>query len=177
MQEPALEHDHCGGSGGACVAFGIVTLVNYLEDGIKETGKTIANGVTQGAQWTAQKISEGVSAIAGYFSKGKKVRDKEGNVIPPANQNSKQRQGNELKPEKPNLNGPPGGNHRGGIIAIITMIVAKCSEVQQNTEESLSDLKAISAEAQKQVSMSNPSMPPMFEQGSAGTVPKNNKGK
>ena len=44
-------------------------------------------------------------------------------------------------------------------------------------EESLSDLKAISAEAQKQVSMSNPSMPPMFEQGSAGTVPKNNKGK
>lgn len=44
-------------------------------------------------------------------------------------------------------------------------------------EESLSDLKAISAEAQKQVSTSNPSVPPMFEQGPAGIVAKNNKGK
>ena len=43
-------------------------------------------------------------------------------------------------------------------------------------EESLSDLKAISAEAQKQVSTSNPSAPPMLEQCRAGTVAKNNKG-
>ena len=177
MQEAALESDHCGGGGGACVAFGIVALVDYLGDGIKKAEETITDGVRQGAHWAGEKISAGASAATAYFSKGKKVRNKENSPIPPGNQNSQQRQGNELKPEKPNLNGPPGGNHRGGIIAIITMIVAKCSEVQQNTEESLSDLKAISAEAQKQVSMSNPSMPPMFEQGSAGTVPKNNKGK
>ena len=106
MQEPTLERDHCGGGGGACVAFGIVTLVNYLEDGIKETGKTIANGVAQGAQWTAEKISKGFSAITGYFSKGKKVRDKENHAIPPGNQNSQQRQGNELKPETPEIPDP-----------------------------------------------------------------------
>ena len=153
MQEPALERDHCGGGGGACVAFGIVTLVNYLEDGIKETGKTIANGVTQGAQWTAQKISEGVSAIAGYFSKGKKVRDKEGNVIPPGNQNDQQRQGNELKPEKPEIPDPsklgepgyipPGGG--GGWKGIIIMTAAGIGLLYDNTKDQFPPIPNVSA--------------------------------
>ena len=102
MQKAALDRDHCG----ACVAFGIVALVDYLGDGIKKAGKTIANGVRQGVQCTGEKVSEGVSAAKVFFSKGKKVRDKEGNVIPPANQNDQQRQGNELKPEKPEIPDP-----------------------------------------------------------------------
>ena len=69
----------------------------------------------QGAQCTGEKISEGVSAVTGYFSKRKKVRDKEGNVIPPANQNDQQRQGNELKPEKPEIPDPSKLGERGYI--------------------------------------------------------------
>ena len=106
MQKAAFDRDYCGGGGRACVAFGIVALLDYLGDGIKKAGGTIANGVRQGAQCTGEKISEGVSAAKNYFSKEKKVRDKEGNVIPPGNQNDQQRQGNELKPEKPEIPDP-----------------------------------------------------------------------
>ena len=38
---------------------------------IKEGVKWIGKAITKGAQWTSEKISEWVSAIAGYFSKGK----------------------------------------------------------------------------------------------------------
>ena len=106
MQKAAFERDHCGGGGGACVAFGILALMDYLGDGIKKAGESIADGVKQGAHWAGKKISKGGSAAENYFSKGKKVRDKEGNVIPPANQNDQQRQGNELKPEKPEIPDP-----------------------------------------------------------------------
>ena len=106
MQKAAFERDHCGGGGGACVAFGILALMDYLGDRIKKAGESIADGVKQGAHWAGKKISEGVSAAKVFFSKGKKVRDKEGNVIPPANQNDQQRQGNELKPEKPEIPDP-----------------------------------------------------------------------
>ena len=123
MQEAALERDHCGGGGWACIAFGIVALADYLGAGIKKAGETITDGVRQGAHWAGEKISEGVSAAKDYFSKGKKVRDKENHAIPPANQNSWQRQGNELEPEKPEIPDPsklgepgymPPGNGGGG---------------------------------------------------------------
>ena len=77
MQKAAFERDHCGSGGGACVAFGILALVDYLGDGIKKAGESIADGVKQGAHWAGKKISEGVSAAKVFFSKGKKVRDKE----------------------------------------------------------------------------------------------------
>ena len=155
----------------------IKTGVKATVDTVKWTGKTVAKG----AQWAGEKISEGVSAAKDYFSKGKKVRDKENHAIPPGNQNSQQRQGNELKPEKPNLNNSSGGNNgKGvGIIATITIIIAKCSEVQQNTEESLRDLKTIAEMAQQQTKAVNVTHPPMFEQGQpvTNTPPQNNKGK
>lgn len=71
MQKAAFERDHCGSGGGACVAFGILALVDYLGDGIKKAGESIADGVKQGAHWAGKKISEGVSAAKVYFSKGK----------------------------------------------------------------------------------------------------------
>ena len=181
MQKAAFERDHCGGGDGACVAFGILALVDYLGDGIKKAGESIADGVKQGAHWAGKKISKGGSAAENYFSKGKKVRDKENHAIPPGNQNDQQRQGNELKPEKPNLNNSSGGNNGkgGGIITTITMMIAKCSEVQQNTEESLRDLKTIAESAQQQAEGGNITHPPMFEQGQpvTKTPPQNNKGK
>ena len=106
MQEAALERDHCAGGGGACVAFGIVALVDYLGDGIKKAGETITYGVKQGVHWAGEKISAEASAAKAYFSKGKKVRNKENSPIPPGNQNSQQRQGNELKPETPEIPDP-----------------------------------------------------------------------
>ena len=93
--------------------------VKATVDTVKWTGKTVAKG----AQWAGEKISEGVSAAKAYFSKGKKVRNKENSPIPPGNQNSQQRQGNELEPEKPEIPDPsklgepgymPPGNGGGG---------------------------------------------------------------
>ena len=71
MQDAALERDHCGGGGGACVAFGIVALADYLGAGIKKAGETITDGVRQGVHWAGEKISAGTSAAKVYFSKGK----------------------------------------------------------------------------------------------------------
>ena len=58
-------------------------------------------------------------------------------------------------------------------------MIAKCSEVQQNTEESLRDLKTIAESAQQQTEGVNITHPPMFEQGQpvTKTPPQNNKGK
>ena len=97
----------------------IKTGVKATVDTVKWTGKTVAKG----ALWAGEKISEGISAAKAYFSKGKKVRNKENSPIPPGNQNSQQRQGNELEPEKPEIPDPsklgepgymPPGNGGGG---------------------------------------------------------------
>ena len=144
MQKAALDRDHCGGGGGACVAFGIVALVDYLGDGIKKAGESIADGVKQGAHWAGKKISEGVSAAKVFFSKGKKVRDKEGNVIPPGNQNDQQRQGNELKPEKPEIPDPsklgepgyipPGGGNNNRLLYTLVGIGVLSAECIDTTK-------------------------------------------
>ena len=59
MQDAALERDHCGGGGGACVAFGIVALADYLGAGIKKAGETITDGVRQGDTGQEKKYRQG----------------------------------------------------------------------------------------------------------------------